>query len=352
MRAILASHRFNPGHLSHLLANENLLREAGYDVRFRWPPAYARLGGATCNQPRASLFDLIQLESDSLYVLWFPSIAGLLDVVCARAVSNAKVVYVFHEPFTSYHSYRQSGFPALKVAKVYFVHLVSSAIARLSHAIVFPSRNALRAFEHRYSSTARVAVLPLMFDDEAAHVPEKAERSYVSYIGTVAEDHAFDEFVSFVDAAIRGGHLPEFRFLIATRSVLPGWVLERLGPHVTVGRVVVQSGRPLSNGEINDAFGQSFVVWNAYKRSMQSGVLPKAYMFGTPILVCESNRSDFFVDGEHGVEVSARYETGELAAAVLRIWENFDWYSRACRRAFFRLFHYRASAAAFLSAIR
>lgn len=354
MKAILASHRFNPGHLSHLLANAKLLREVGYHVSFRWPCAYEKLGGLACKQPRATFGDVIHLEADGMYVLWFPSLRGLLDVAFARVLSNSRIVYVFHEPFTSFRSYRQAGFPLIKVFKIFLVHLVSATIARLSHTIVLPSRNALGAFERRYKTTGvRTAVLPLMFDDETERVPKQDERNYISYIGTVAEDHAFDEFVTFVDVALRNRLLTgSTSFLIATRSVLPDWALERLEPHMTGGRIVLRSGRPLTNGEINAAYAQSLVIWNAYKRSMQSGVLPKAYMFGTPVLVCESNRSEFFVDGEHGVEVSARYEPSEMAAAVLRILADFDWYSHACRSAFLRHFHYRASAPVFLDAVR
>jgi glycosyltransferase involved in cell wall biosynthesis len=129
-------------------------------------------------------------------------------------------------------------------------------------------------------------------------------------------------------------------------------VMERLAPHATTGRLTIKSGRPLSNSEMNAAYGSSLVIWNAYKRSMQSGVLPKAYMFGTPILISAANRSEFFVDGEHGAEVSTRFETRELADAVLRIAKDFEHYSRACRAAFLRHFDYRANAPTFLEAIR
>jgi hypothetical protein len=45
---------------------------------------------------------------------------------------------------------------------------------------------------------------------------------------------------------------------------------------------------------------------------MQSGVLPKAYMFGTPVLVSTSNQSEYFEDGVHGVCISDSYTVQEF----------------------------------------
>lgn len=345
-KAIIASHRLTPGHLSHMLANAQLLKDAGWDVVFRVPPGLAALADEA-SMPIATREDL---SSAGLYVLWAPSLQGLLDVICVRMRSRARIVYILHEPYTSFRSYREAGFSFFKTFRVFLIHCVASIIVALSHAVILPSLNARAAFERRYRSRQAV-VVPLLFVDEAAQVAPQAERPFVSYVGTIAEDHAFEQFVTFVERAVSTGLLDGYRFLIATRSVLPPNVQQLLAPHIEAGRVVVRSGRPLSTREINEAYGSSVVIWNAYRRSMQSGVLPKAYMFGTPVLVSAANRSEFFVDGEHGVEVSTRYEPGELADAVRRIAKDFGRYSQACRAAFFRHFHYRANAPAFERAI-
>jgi glycosyltransferase involved in cell wall biosynthesis len=346
-KGIIASHRLTPGHLSHMLANGQLLKDTGWDVVFRVPPGLADLVGDGTSLPLASSEDL---ANAGLYVLWAPSLQGLQDVIALRLKSQARVVYVLHEPYTSFRSYREAGFSFLKTLRVFLIHYVSSVIVALSHAVVLPSLNARSAFERRYRSR-RAVVVPLMFVDEATQVAPQADRSFVSYIGTIAEDHAFDQFVAFVEQSLQSGWLEGYRFLIATRSVLPPDVQQRLDPYIAAGRVEVRSGRPLSNREINSAYGSSLVIWNAYRRSMQSGVLPKAYMFGTPVLVSAANRNEFFVDGEHGAEVSTRYDAREIAEAVQRVVKDFSSYSRACRAAFFFHFHYRANAAAFLDAV-
>lgn len=299
--------------------------------------------------------EIILKRDACLYILWFPSLAGLADILWIRLLRRpARVVYIFHEPYTSYRSYRASGFSRLKAFKVYLIHLISSATVRLADAVILPSNNALAAFKVRYSGRGKsIQVVPLMFDDEAATgAPERAERRFISYIGTVAEDHAFDHFVDFAEQALRRDLVGGLQFQLATRSVLDPDTATRLAPFVASGQMHIQSGRPLSNEEINTAFARSFVVWNAYKRSMQSGVLPKAYMFGTPVLVSDANPSEFFQDGLHGARVSTRYDVAELAAAVGSITANFDHLSAACRAAFLQHFHYRANSASFLAALR
>lgn len=355
MRAVIASHRFNPGHLSHLLANARLLREAGFAVSFRWHPRFGTMLNHGQQVPTESMVSVLRGSSRSLYVLWFPSIVGLLDILLLRLLFRpVQVIYVLHEPYTSYASYRASGFPRLKAAKVYLIHLISAAVVRLSDAIILPSNNALGAFKQRYAGCATATqVVPLMFDDEAAvGLKTLDQRQFISYIGTVAEDHAFDRFVDFAEQALTRGLVGDQRFLIATRSQLDDDTARRLAPFVAAGQMEIQSGRPLSNEEINAAFSKSTVVWNAYKRSMQSGVLPKSYMFGTPVLVSETNTSEFFDNGRHGVLVSARYDTAELSAAVQAINADFNRYSANCRAAFLQHFHYRANSAGFLAALR
>lgn len=354
MHAIVASLRFNPGHFSHLMANARLLQAAGYVVGFRWHAKFVGTASTGIDPTPWTRVQVLKLSPGSVYVLWFPSLVGFIDILLLRLFMRPVwVVYVFHEPYTAHGSYRASGFSRLKAFKVYLIHLVSKATVALSDGVVLPSQNAMAAFKQRYSEAGKsVQVVPLMFEDEAAGgVRAQAERPFVSYIGTVAEDHAFDRFVDFAEQALERQLLNGLRFQLATRSVLDPETTARLAPFVATGQMHVQSGRPLSNDEINEAYGRSLVVWNAYKRSMQSGVLPKAYMFGTPVLVSEANPSEFFEPGQHGVQVSSRYDTIELCAAVNTITANFEEFSAACRASFLEHFHYRANAVRFLAAL-
>jgi hypothetical protein len=143
--------------------------------------------------------------------------------------------------------------------------------------------------------------------------------------------------------------LQHLRFLIATRSNVPERHRAVIDQCVSSGRLVVQSGSPMTNSQINRFYAQSFVVWNAYRRSMQSGVLPKAYMFGTPVLVSTSNQSEYFQDGVHGVLISDRYTMHELNQAIARLQTEWPIISQNCRNYYLNNFDYRALSSTFMN---
>ena len=350
MKAILISNRFNPGHLSHMLANRKLVTDVGYTVLFGWHKSFRVLSNNVFKNNEISKKILITLKENDLVFLWFPSNAAVFDLLLVRLFTNSTIVYIFHEPFSTFSSYRSSGFGFFKTVKITLVSIINYFLVSLSHKIILPSNTALLAYTARYDTIKSHAQFPLMFDDESSGaILAVEERQYIAYIGTVAEDHAFDEFVKFAcyvlsNHLLAGGQ----KMLIATRSVLPSKIMAQLQNYVDTGLLVIQSGRPLSTEEINFFYASSFVVWNAYRRSMQSGVLPKAYMFGTPVIISSSNRSEFFDNHITGIEVSNRYDCDEILCAVRLIIANFPAHSLACRTTFLEKFYYKAFSNKFI----
>jgi hypothetical protein len=287
-----------------------------------------------------------------LLIVWFSSVRALVDIVSMRLLYGTKVVFVFHEPFESIRSYRNGGFGVTKTLRVCLIGLINYAMVLLSTKIMLPSKRAVALFQSRYAHTGKsYALIPLLFDDEAGANSLDKERRYISYIGTIAEDHAFDEFVRFVEYAVGKGSFPKHQYLIATRNSLSATVRASVSPLIDSGRLVLLEGKPLSNEAINECYSSSLVVWNAYKRSSQSGVLPKAYMFGTPLLVGTLNQSEFFIDRKNGVLVSERYDMGELTDAVRDIILRFAEYSQNCRRQFVEVFYYKSQSKAFMDLV-
>ena len=198
-------------------------------------------------------------------------------------------------------------------------------------------------------TTARYAKINLLFLDEASPEQLKRARIFISYIGTIAEDHAFDEFVRLMHVCICNESLVPHKFLIATRSEIPEKHSTVIEQCVLSGRLVVQFGSPMTNDQINDFYAQSYLVWNAYKRSMQSGVLPKAYMFGTPVIMSTYNQSEYFDEDVHGVLMSDQYSSEEFEDAILKIQTKWSTLSSNCRSFFLLNFDYRALSSKFMN---
>jgi glycosyltransferase involved in cell wall biosynthesis len=211
-----------------------------------------------------------------------------------------------------------------------------------------PSNNAFSNIKRAGKNPEKFAKINLMFEDEYNSCDTPFSRKFVSYIGTIAEDHAFDEFVRFVVNSVERNELPDLQFLIATRSQIPESFQNAVSYCIKQNRLIVKSEKPLSNKEINHYYASSLVVWNAYKRSMQSGVMPKAYMFGTPVVVSDRNQSEFFIDRRTGIMISSVYDFDEILKAVNIISKNFDDYTVNCRSMFLEKFHYKALAKSFM----
>ena len=179
--------------------------------------------------------------------------------------------------------------------------------------------------------------LPLMYCDEREERHTRMPRLYFSYIGTVAADHSFQEYLEFVEWAVTNNKLVDICFMIGTKSEFE--IPEALK---TSNRVTIHKGQPMTNEEINAYYSSSIAVWNAYARTTQSGVLAKSFMFGTPAIVLRTNLNEFTRDGQNVVAIDDNTDKEQIAAAVEKIYGNFDTFSSECRKEFEKSFYYRA----------
>lgn len=331
--ALIVSLNFNPGHVSHMLASYRQLEELGYESVYYVDEAFVPY---LSKDSRIYVYGKEKIANVSLAVFVFPSHKNL-PVIRKLKGQGAKIIYIFHEPLAPLNEYRKAGFSYKYLVRLWIINRISSLTVRWSDAVLVPSKKA-EEFYHANPlyQNKNVHYLPLLYDDEwTAHYVDKA-RLYFGYIGTVAADHSFKEYLQFVEKAISENRLPHIVFLIATKSEfeVPRILAES-------SRLVIQKGRPLSNEEINEYYSSSFVVWNAYARTTQSGVLAKSFMFGTPAIVLRKNLSEFSVDGQEVAAIDDNTSFDEIEEAVLRITENFGHYSLAARKRFEDTFYYR-----------
>lgn len=349
MKAILVSKRFNPGHVSHIEANAKILEANGFEVRFNVNKSFLSFPDCVMTGKETGFWSSLSLCKGDLLICWFPSISVLFDIVIIKLFTKATAVYIYHEPYTSFSSYRAAGFSRIKALRVGAISIVSLTICALCNKIILPSARAFDALPRAKTDLFRYAKINLMFADETGPQTEGLTREFISYIGTIAEDHAFDDFVRAMQICISEKKLLPFKFLIATRSQLPEKHRDVINQCMSAGRLVIQSGSPMTNTQINRFFAQSFVVWNAYKRSMQSGVLPKAYMFGAPVLVSSGNQNEYFQDGVHGALISPDFAVGEFEQAIAQLKKNWLIVSQNCRNYYLQNFDYRALSTKFMN---
>ena len=329
--ALVISLNFHPGHVSHMVASYKQFEEIGYRAIYYVNPEFRNY------LPHESeiVDSNIEIPKCDVAVFLFPSIHNLRMIKKLKK-HGAKILYIFHEPLAPLKHYRQSGFSYKYLAKLWIIDHVSALTVKWSDIILLPSKKA-EEYYHANSlyQNKNVYYLPLMYDDEAQNmmnIPKK----YISYIGTVAADHSFNEFLDFVNIALANDWYKDKMFLIATKSEFDIPKTLKSSP-----RLVVQKGRPLSDAEINEAYAASEVVWNAYKRTTQSGVLAKSYMFGTPAIVLRQNLNEFMQPGKTVSVVDDNTDIYQIKSAIDTIIKNQQYFTLNCRKFFLNTFYYK-----------
>lgn len=269
-KALIISLNFHPGHVSHMVASYRQLEELGYES------VYCVAEGFEPYLPKDSricVYGKDTVSDVSLAIFVFPSQKNLLLIRKLKR-QRAKIIYIFHEPLAPMKEYRKAGFSYKYLAKLWVINRISSLTVKWSDAVLVPSKKALEFYHaNPLYKNDNIHYLPLLYDDERTTKLAEKQRKYFSYIGTVAADHSFKEYLKFVEWAVKKNRLPNLKFLIATKSEfeVPQILAES-------SRVDIQKGKPLSDAEINDCYASTYVVWNAYARTTQSGVLAKSFM--------------------------------------------------------------------------
>lgn len=341
-KVALISLRFKPAFVSHLAAFGKACQELGFEVEFVVDAAYAHFPDLAAIAPIAVYSDSIR---ENLYTHAVFANVSLQNrrLACELKSGGTKILYLYHEPSGSWSDFfRTEGIRGGVTGAL--AHRVSVSMLRLADAVILPSRYGADVYGRRdIRHNPNAFYIPLLFDDETLGQSreEPCLRRYFSYIGTICEAHSFDEYVAFMRWSL--ARKSDLKFLIASRLPLPGYILKDEIVRRNLDRVEIRCGQPLHNEQINRCYAESFCVWNVYRRSTQSGVLPKAFMFGTPVMASRTGSFPEYVrDGFNGKFVSPE-DADQIQAALDQIFGNIAEYSVNCRKSFLETFFYRAN---------
>jgi glycosyltransferase involved in cell wall biosynthesis len=344
-RVAIVSLRFNPAFVSLLMAFAKACQKLGFDADFIVDAAYSHFPDLAAVAPTAVRSDPI-LQNSYTHSVFMNVSLGNLALASRLKGRGVKIFYLYHEPCKSPFNYFKT--EGIRDGLTAFVaHHVSVRMLKLADTVILPSKYAAGVYgqgDIRHNRNA--SYLPLLFDDEADKSPPKTCRCryFFSYVGGICQAHAFDQYFGFMRESL--ARKWNFNFMIASRHSLPAYVLKDGIIRRNLDKIEIRCGRPLQNDEINRCYSESLCVWNMYRRSTQSGVLPKAFMFGAPVL---ANRTgsfpEFIQDGFNGKFASAGDNQG-IASALENIRENIDRYEMNCRRTFLETFFYRSNLAA------
>ena len=335
-KALIVSLNFRAAHISHLVASYRQMQELGYEVYcFIHPDAIEYMPDGV-----KYVTDIDNIGKVDVSIFWFPSLKNISSMLQLRFRHGSKIIYVFHEPIEKFGSYLASGNSRWWTLKFFMKYYVGLSFLALSDIVLLPSNKAVALYSNGLSRYAnrKYFYLPLMYADERTDEHVHMQRKYISYIGGISNDHAFNEFVEFIYKSYRTQRFNGVKYLIASwRSVPENKMIDEM---LSAGILDVYAGRPMSNEEINTHYASSLVVWNAYNRSTQSGVLAKSFMFGTPGLVMKKNLSEFVQDGREVIAIDNNRNFDQIASAIDKVLNAFPRYSENARNNYERNYDY------------
>jgi hypothetical protein len=331
MNVALYSSNYHPAHAQHMHAYALALQDCGLSVCL-WAPAvyfekhiflrgFSRASDTPCEVVIVLNMGLMNIPHSALWRL-----------------QGRRVLFCVHEPIHDISDYKSVGLSKMQFAKLWVMRFLIIVQIWLSTSLIAFSRKTVREL----AGGKRVVIHPLLYVDQNTNPsPPVSPHQTIAYIGSIARDHAFGEFVNFVEHCLENDLFSEYRFVIATSSAFEKSHFAAWGPE-KASRVVVQSGRFLSDEEINVFYAGAAVLWCAYKRSNQSGVLPKAYMFGVPVLVKSATTHDYFQANRLGMEITS-YAVDDITQAIDSILSDRKRFSNYCRNFYKTTFDYKAN---------
>lgn len=334
MRNILIiSLNYSPAFVSHMLAYGECSEMIGFKAYYLVNDKYLE----ELNKSVDSEY-IVRSVNEHEYSAAIICNVGIKHMIIATQLKfkGVPIFYVFHEPDFSLKRITQES--AMNGLKLIVASLCSAYILKNSTKILLPSKFAVKMYEKTFSFINRnYTFFPLLFCNEYSYSKREQElREYFSYIGTATESHNFEKYLEIIKYVAK--HEKSIKFCIGTKNDIESYIDADICDLVRSGRLMIKSGRILTNEEINSLTEQSFCVWNAYKISTQSGVLARSFMMGTPVLATEVGSFKEYVKEYYNGAFIKNQNNKELLEKIVLIKENIKSYSVNCHKTFNEIF--------------
>jgi len=341
-RIKLISLRYSPGILSIIIAYANAFHFLGHNVTLLLDRRYQEIIDE--NIFEINWFKTGETHEDSSDLLIFFN-ASIYNHRYAQEGNNnnSKIIYVYHEPWEGLFDFLlKEG--CRQAVKLFFAHYFSIKMLNISDLVIVASRYAAAIYDKndkKYNSN--VLIIPLLFCDDYGNKDAASREIDLSYIGHAVKGHGFDIFLKFIKYANSIDN--SLSFEIATRTDISTNIYQdnQLKSMVKEGRLRVIHGKSLTNRQINDVYARSHCIWNMYRRTTQSAVLPKAFMFGVPIIVSElPSFTDVVIDNYNGFIIrDCSFE--EMFDRIKTARERINVLEKNCRNTFLNKFYWKTN---------
>lgn len=331
---VIVSAKFTPGHISHLKAFYCLFCKLGFETMLLLNEGYKNIFSEDVFAKYLDE-DWKEIRADVVLIYNMSRMDTRIIKALKRKTERCKTLFVYHEPWYGMEKWvvdvLKRKVKPIVLLKNIAIHYYAVKLIKIVDIVLLPSEKAINIYtKYDIKHNRFYKEFPLIFTDEVVG-SKKGKRCYFSFIATADKEKNFPLFIEFITNALRSD--PNFMAQIVTRSnIAEFWNME-LDEYVKNGQLVVQSGRNLTNEEINSALERSVCTWLYYYHSTQSGVLARAFMCGSPVLCSTSGCFNNYVHGNNGI-ICKGDSMEELYGAYKEIYKNSEKMSIEAKKSF------------------
>ena len=342
----IISLRFNPAFVQHAIAFAKLIREAGHEPEFLLDDRYKCFPEFLTVAPVFGI-ECIQSLGGWTHAIFMNSAAENEKIGKTLKSRGTKLIYILHEPWQiTWNFIKSEG--AWQSIKTMTAHRLATPVLEICDRVLLASQHGLEIYRrHDAKYNPDCIYFPLIYDDTAPEDKQSllGRKKYLGFVGALCRSHGFDHYLSFMRYVFRNNL--DLQFLIASRNPLPDLVRRDpiLGPKLN--QIEIRCGRPLSNEEMDRCYAESFCVWMLYRRSTQSGVLPKALMFGAPVIASSVGSIPEYITERVNGRFSSATDHLRTWNSIQEMWNSRSSYFERCRQTFLKEFFFRSNLALF-----
>ena len=261
----------------------------------------------------------------ALFYNFHPLNHNLVRALAKHRPGSVRCVYL-HEPFVAE---KIGHFGWGRGSLLVLMELLQKRILRSCTHVILPSANAADQFQQLMPDFhGQQHIGPLLVPD----VPGKErEREFISLVGRAENlNKGLTLFAKLLEATHSNDNL---RYRLLTTTPLHRWY-EQLSSHARE-HLVFEQPEHLSDADIHAALQQSRAVLLLHRHLSQSGVLPVAFMNGTPIVARDlPGFRQYLKDRRHGRLVPVQSDPRQWVEAIRWVSEHAEEMSADCRKVY------------------
>jgi len=355
--AYIISLKFTPGLAKEFFLIGEKLKEHGWDTRYILSKGYKWLMEEDSEniiylassrslkemfkdsigylRIKRRIIDIFRKQPPDFVCLYNPHpLSKLVLSICKKTQPKGIRSIYLHEPYKP----DKRSFGLAGRLYYYLAEFFQSISLKDATDIIFPSASAKEVYLLRYKdpSTVKLHTAPLLLRKYKDKRRKYIQRKYISFIGTINKSRGLSEFLSLVQYVYNLNRY-DIRFKIVTRNPI-NRALRKLSTN-ELSLLDVVNRTNITDEEIADTVLGSLAIFLSHKQVTQSGSVPVAFKYGTPIIA--RNLPGFSQHIGHKVEgylLPYDFSVKEFYDAVIYIKNHFENISLSCEEKFYKLF--------------